>query len=189
MHRRDSTNASGILRHIMGYTQMTSMPLAIRWGREKESVARDAYIAKMRKQGHKDLHCKMTGLTLLPYHSYLGASSDGVILNHHYHSDKGVLEIKYPYSIEKNPIYNQPLIKIARAFSQQFFLVEIESQNRLKLKRSSNCYYQVQAEMAIMGASGVTLLSGQRSTFSLKKLPSTRGCGEILCSLNCRAFI
>ena len=151
MHRRDSTNASGILRRIMGYTQMTGMPSAIRWGKEKESVARDAYIAKMRNQGHKDLHCQMTGLTLLPYHSYLGASSDGVILNHRYHREKGVLEIKCPYSIEKNPIYNLPLIEIARAFSQQFFLEEIESQNRLKLKRSSNYYYQVQAEMAIMG--------------------------------------
>ena len=73
----------------------------------------------MRYQGHKELHCKITGLTLLLYHSYLGALSDGV-LNHCYH-DKRVLEIKCPYSIEKNPIYNLPLIEIAQAFSQQFF--------------------------------------------------------------------
>ena len=146
MHRRDSTNPDSILRRIMGYTKMTGTPLAIQWGKAKETVARDA---KMRSLGHKGLHCQMTGLTLLPCHSYLGASSDGLILNHRYHEDKGVLEIKCPYSVEKNPTYNLPLMDIARTYSQQFFLEEIE--NAPKLKRSSNYYYQVQAEMAIMG--------------------------------------
>ena len=121
MHRRDSTNPDSILRHIMEYTQITGTPLAIQWGKVKESVARDTYVAKMRSLGHKDLQCKITGLTLLPCHSYLGASSDGLILNHRYHEDKGFLEIKCPYSIEKNPIYNLPLMDIARTYSQQFF--------------------------------------------------------------------
>ena len=103
MQRRDSTNASSILRHIMGYTQMTSMPSAILWGREKESVARDAYVAKMRKQGHKDLHCKMTGLTLLPHHSYLGASSDGVILNHRYHRERGFWKSSVRIQLKRIP--------------------------------------------------------------------------------------
>ena len=43
---------------------------------DQESMS-NAYVAKMRSLGHKDLQCKMTGLTLLPCHSYLGASSDG----------------------------------------------------------------------------------------------------------------
>ena len=73
---------------------------------------------------------------------------DGLILNHCYHEDKGVLEIKCPYSIEKNCIYNPTLMHVAQTYSQQFVLEEIE--NALKLKRSSNYYYQVQAEMAIM---------------------------------------
>ena len=137
----EQQGANSILRRIMGYTKMTGTPLAIQWGKAKETVARDAYVAKMRSLGHKGLHCQMTGLTLLPCHSYLGASSDGLILNHRYHEDKGVLEIKCPYSIEKNPTYNLPLMDIARTYSQQFFLEEIE--NPPKLKRSSNYYYQV----------------------------------------------
>ena len=44
MHRRDSTNPDSILRCIMGYTQMMGTPLAIQWGKVKESVARDTYI-------------------------------------------------------------------------------------------------------------------------------------------------
>ena len=157
-------------------------------GQGKGVCSQGCLYCQNKNQGHKDLHCKMTGLTLLPYHSYLGASSYGVILNHRYHREKGVLEIKCPYSIEKNPIYNLPLIEIARAFSQQFFLEKIESQNRLKLKRSSNYYYQVQAEMTIMGCKWCHFVVW-RSTFSLKKLPLTRGCGVILSSLNCRASI
>ena len=94
MHWRDSTNPDSILRRIMGYNQMMGTSLAIQWGKAKESVARDAYVAKMRSLGDKDLQCKMTGLTLLLCHSYLGASSDGLILNHRYHEDKGVLELK-----------------------------------------------------------------------------------------------
>lgn len=42
----------GVLRG----TQMMGMPSPIQWGREKESVARDAYVVKMRNQGHKDMH-------------------------------------------------------------------------------------------------------------------------------------
>ena len=38
---------------------------------------------------------------------------------------------------------------IARTYSQQSFLEEME--NAIKVKRSSNYYYQVQSEMAIMG--------------------------------------
>ena len=90
MHRRDSTNPDSILRHIMGSKQMMSTPLAIHWDKAKESVARDAYVAKTRSLRHKDLQCKMTGLTLLSCHSYFGASSDGLILNPRYHEDKGV---------------------------------------------------------------------------------------------------
>ena len=61
----------------------------------------DAYVTKMRNLGHKDIHCQVTGLMLLPHHSYSGGSSDGVILNHQHHKEKGALEIKCPYSIEK----------------------------------------------------------------------------------------
>ena len=95
MHRRDRTNPDSILRRIMGYNQMMATPLAIQWGKAKASVARDAYVAKMRSLGHKDLQCKMTGLTLLPCHSYLGATSDGLILNHRYHEDNSKLSIFY----------------------------------------------------------------------------------------------
>ena len=121
MHRKESTNPAGILRYIMGYTSMADVPLAIQCGKEKETVARDAYIDKVRNLGHKDIQCEATGLTLLPQHSYLGASSDMLISNHRYHKDSGVLEIKCPYSIEKDLIYKLSLSGIIRTYPQQFF--------------------------------------------------------------------
>ena len=105
---------------------MTGVPLAIRWGTEKEFLARNAYVAKMKKQGHKELHCKATGLTLLPSHSYIGrvirwSNTESSLPQ----GQNGLLEIKCPYSIGKTPIRNMPLIEIAQAFSQQFFIKKV----------------------------------------------------------------
>lgn len=54
--------------------------------------------------GHKDLHFQWTGLTPLPSHLYMGTSSDGLTINHHYHKDNGVLEIKCPFPL-RSPKY------------------------------------------------------------------------------------
>ena len=65
--------------------------------------ARDAYLSRIQSLGHRDIECQPDGLTLImPAHSYLGASADGMIRNHKHHNDgPGVLEIKCPFSINK----------------------------------------------------------------------------------------
>jgi hypothetical protein len=99
----------------------------------------------MKRNGHKDLYCDQTGLTLMLEHSYLGASADGRIYNHMHHKDSfGILEIKCPYSIEGNSVQD-----IAKRFLKTFFL-EFNEAGKLQLKKSSNYYFQVQGEMAIM---------------------------------------
>ena len=148
MHRRETTPTNSIVKRIMGYTTMSGTPPAIKWGIEKESVARAAYIMRMQQCGHKDIQCSPTGLTLMPQHSYIGASGDGVISGHRHHSDKGVLEIKCPYSIQGNIVYDMSPLQIAQKYPKNFFLEHIDS--KLQLKRSSNYYYQVQGEMAVM---------------------------------------
>ena len=55
--------------------------------------ARDAYLAKMRALGHKDIQYKPNSLTLMPSHAFLRASADGIIVNHRHHESPGVLEI------------------------------------------------------------------------------------------------
>ena len=44
MQRRESTDPASIQRRIMGYTPMLGLSAPLRWGRDKESVARKAYV-------------------------------------------------------------------------------------------------------------------------------------------------
>ena len=147
LQRRDGTDPVSIQRRIMGYTPMKGLPAPLKWGREKEATARFAYVQRMHELGHKDLRCQSTGLTLLPSHSYMGTSSDGLIVNHRYHKDNGVLEIKCPFSVEKSEVHHLAPIEIAQRYPKQFFL-ELQG-SKLRLKRSSHYYYQVKGEMAI----------------------------------------
>jgi hypothetical protein len=48
VHRRASTDPTSILKRLMGYTTMMGLPPAIKWGREKEAVAREVYINKIK---------------------------------------------------------------------------------------------------------------------------------------------
>ena len=57
MHR-DRTNPDSILRRIIGYNQMMGTPLAIQWGKAKESVARDTLLPKREAWGTKICNAK-----------------------------------------------------------------------------------------------------------------------------------
>ena len=61
---------------------MSAIPPQIKWGKENEARAREAYRAKMRSLEHRGIECQPCGLTLMPEHSYLGESGDGIIKNH-----------------------------------------------------------------------------------------------------------
>ena len=67
----------------------------LKWGKESELKARDTYLSRMRCLGHREIECQPCGLTLMPAHSYLAASTDGIIRNHKHHNEDGpgVLEI------------------------------------------------------------------------------------------------
>ena len=73
------------------------------WKRRKPHVR---ICVKNARVGHKDLQCQSTGFTLLPTHSYMRASSDGLLINHPYHKDNGVFEIKCYFSIDNSTVHN-----------------------------------------------------------------------------------
>ena len=149
MSRRDDTSPTAITKRLMGYNKderLATLP-QLKWGREKESVARTDYLKKMRSSGHIHLECLPSGLTLMPTNSYLGASADGIIMNHRHHNSPGVLEIKCPFSINNTPIRHLKPEDIAKDY-KTFFAYNDDS-GKLELKRSSAYYYQVQGEMAI----------------------------------------
>lgn len=57
------------------------------------------------------------------------------------------MEIKCPFSIEKSEVHHLAPVKIAQQYPKQFFL-ELQD-NKLRLKRNSHYYYQIQGEMAV----------------------------------------
>ena len=142
----------------------------------------------MRCLGHEEIECQPCGLTLMPAHSYLGASTDGIIRNHKHHNEHGpgVLGIKYPFSINKTPVTRRNSGNLAKEYSN--FCLEYNKEGRLALKRSSPYYMQVQGEMAIKNAHGHILLCGQQpmlTVYLYKRLLLTRSCGTTGC---CRSY-
>ena len=149
IQRRDGTEPVSIQRRIMGYTPVTGVPAPLKWGRDKEVTARFAYVQRMHELGYKSLHCQSTELTLLSSHSYMGASSDGLNINHHYHKDNGVLEIKCPFSIAKLEVHHLAPIEIARRYSKytKYLLTDTGAcENRVihvKVCKISTCAYNI----------------------------------------------
>ena len=108
-HRRAEIAPNSICKRLMGYTELKGIPLPMKWGRDNEARARDAHLARMKALGHKDIQCKPSGLTLMPSHAFLGASADGIIVNHRHHEKPGVLGIKCPYSVDGIPVHQAGL--------------------------------------------------------------------------------
>ena len=146
IHRRDSTDNASIIKHMMGYSHMSGLPVQMRWGLEKESVARNCYIKTMNSKGHGEFCVMSSGLTLLLSHSYLGASADGIIIDPQRPTEPGVLEIKCPVSVDGESVLALAPADIAAKY-KGFYLHNHDGQ--VHLKPTSNYFYQVQGEMAI----------------------------------------
>ena len=94
----------------------------------------------------KEVSVQETGITLCETHSFLGASSDGRVLES---GDEGVLEIKCPFSINGIPIRNMEISDIMNLGDRSFCLVQ--GANHPTLRHDHDYYAQVQGEMAVMG--------------------------------------
>jgi hypothetical protein len=117
-NRRDGTDPTSLITQIMGYKPLVHVPKQIQWGRDHESIARTAYIEVMQRNKAAQVQVKPSGLTLLPAHSFLGASGDGWIFIDE--RSPGVLEIKCPYSVDGNIITDRSPEDIAEAYSSFF---------------------------------------------------------------------
>ena len=96
---------------------------AIRWGREKEAVARKEYINAV-KDDHIDFSVELTGLHINPSCPHLGASPGGIVSC--CCCGDGLLEIKCPYSKRE--------VDVRDIADQSFYLKQ--TQDGLKLSRS-----------------------------------------------------
>lgn len=150
-NRKERTDSRRLVRDIMGYsTQMKTLPPQIRWGQENEQKAIKCYIEDRLSVG-EEVTVTPSGLHLLPNKSYLGASSDGVVLC----TDVDILhqscvEVKCPYSIDKCVTIELTPTEIAKKYGNKFYM-ELGSDDALHLRHDHHYYAQVQGEIAILG--------------------------------------
>ena len=67
-------------------------------GRENESIARQAYVKYMQRNGQINLIVRECGFIIHPEKGWLGSSPDGVVLDTADESCAGLLELKCPYT-------------------------------------------------------------------------------------------
>ena len=92
LNQCEQTNPIALITRIMGYKPFTAIPPTVGWGRENEDRARRHYVVYMKQIGIKDIKVSPSGLTLIPTHSFIGASGDGWIHEPRDHgAKKGVL--------------------------------------------------------------------------------------------------
>ena len=90
----------------------------MRWGKNTEATARQAYLEYKTSCGRPDEY-RASGLHLYPLATYLGASSDGIVVDSH--EDDcciGCLEIKCPFSMDGNSVTDLSPAELARRFKQ-----------------------------------------------------------------------
>lgn len=112
---------------------------AIKWGREKEAVARQAYIQKTGEKVH------LCGLFVSKEFPMLAASPDGLTFEN---GIMGVIEIKCPYSLRFENLTE--LGKVDPMKKKNFFCNV--SDGFLNLKKSHDYFLQCQTQMYVTGA-------------------------------------
>lgn len=92
------------MSYVLEFSRYPTLPVPVRWGVEHEQNALVDYLAL--QNAVTRLRVEESGLTIYPSHAFLGATSDGWVYDESMPegNQKGVLEIKCPYSISNDVI-------------------------------------------------------------------------------------
>ena len=92
------------------------------------------------------------GFTMYSSATYIGASSDGVVIDPSVSNYRGCLEIKCPFSVDGYQITDFRPQEIPLIAGSKFVMEEIQNNSSvsLQLRRSSKHYCQVMCEMAVL---------------------------------------
>lgn len=92
------------MSYVLEFSRYPTLPVPVRWGVEHEQNALVDYLAL--QNAVTSLRVEESGLTIYPSHAFLGATSDGWVYDESVPegNQKGVLEIKCPYSISNDVI-------------------------------------------------------------------------------------
>lgn len=125
-----------LVRRLLYATTIDMTTAALEWGRSHEEEARMEY-EKTLESGYKVEAC---GLFVYE-NGFLAATPDGIVVDDHSNKDR-LLEIKCPYSFRDDTVLS--------ACSSSKFFCTLED-NRPRLKKTHNYFYQIQGQMAIAG--------------------------------------
>ena len=139
LQRREDTPPDNLVLRILQEKQFSSP--ATEWGRQKESIACQEYVAHQHTHGHRELLVTPSGFLISETQPFLGASPDGAVYDP---SDScqpfGFLEIKCPYS--------QRNVTPLDACSASGFCCTATN-GELCLRRTHPYFAQVQGQMAV----------------------------------------
>lgn len=125
--------------------QYATLPTPVLWGVENEPKAREEYISFKTCLGEM-VDVTPTGLILCGSHAFLGASSDGRVIEN---GEEGIIEIKCPFSVKGNYVNNMEIEDIL-GMNDPSVCLQYTS-NGPSLNRKHSYYAQVQGEMSVMG--------------------------------------
>ena len=124
---KQPSRTPALLRNVLYAPQLNPIPVPMKWGLDKEGVARLKYSEFMKAEGH-DVTVEQRGFFIHPDEPWLGASPDAIVKDHCCSPSDGLLEIKCPYST---------------------FFCMIDDSGSVKLKRSHHYYHQVQLQLFV----------------------------------------
>ena len=130
---KGKSNPDSLLKRLLLPVDISHIP-AIKWGIEKEDLARRHYIAEMASL-HQGFQCTMSGLVVDPQYPFLGASPDALI-ECCCCDGKGIVEIKCPFSSKDH--HPSELHKLKNSFL-----------NEIGLCQNHKYFTQVQGQLAI----------------------------------------
>ncbi|WAR17574.1 hypothetical protein MAR_032168 [Mya arenaria] len=125
----------------------SNLPVQVKWGQDHEDTAMTDYM-KFKEATGTPVEVMETGLHLIPYATFLGASCDRIVIDKSMPCDcqKGVLEIKSPTVLTKRFFFMSEVDDILSIPS--FYM---SSDFDPALCKTHNYYAQVQEEMGVKG--------------------------------------
>lgn len=140
--RRPTTPVAALIKNLLYKSSSYSVP-SLRWGKENEHCARNAYCKYMQENSHPNLHTIRAGFVIHPQHGWLGSSPDDWVFDPDSAIPNGISEYKCPYTArDMTP-------REACTSLKGFFCRLVDG--KVTLQRNHNYYYQVQGALGVTG--------------------------------------
>ena len=170
--RRLTTPVASLVKNLLYRSSSVSAP-SIRWERENEVNARNAYGKYMRENSHPNLCTIRAGLVIHPQNGWLGCSPDVWVVDPDSAEDpNGLAEYKCPYTARE--ITPEAACKEIKGF---FCTLQ---NGKVILQKNHNYYYQVQGVLGVTGRKWCDFVVWTPQGISIERIPFDQGFWEAM---------